>query len=74
MRLPWKSKPQSEPGPREERREPEWCATCRSPFGPFIYMENNRHYCEPCAAKIGRTMGLQAIERRNTEPDPTPAE
>ena len=66
MRLPWKSKTQAEPEPPPERRqEPEWCATCRSPFGPFVYLESGRHYCEPCAEQIQRTMGLKVAERRD---------
>ncbi|MBT5772864.1 MAG: hypothetical protein HOH95_00635 [Dehalococcoidia bacterium] len=68
MRMPWSSKPAPAPeaGP-ERRREPEWCATCRSPFGPFVYLESGRHYCEPCAEQIMRTMGLQIAERRDDE-------
>ena len=74
MRLPWKSKPQPETKVLVERQEPEWCATCRSPFGPFVYLENKRHYCDPCAVKIQRTMGLQVMERRQSDPDPAPVE
>lgn len=64
MRMPWKSKQQAEPDQVERRTEPEWCSTCRSPFGPFIYLESGRHYCESCAAEIQRTMGLKIAERR----------
>lgn len=67
MRMPWTSKPKPEPAPTERRREAKWCATCRSPFGPFVHMENERDYCESCAAQIKRTMGLQVIERRKDE-------
>ena len=65
MRMPWQSKPKPESQPVERRSmDPEWCATCRSTFGPFVYLESGRHYCESCAEQIQRTMGLKVAERR----------
>lgn len=68
MRMPWQSKPKPEPPRVERRHEPEWCATCRSPFGPFVYLENGRHYCESCAERIRSTMGVQIADRRDHDP------
>ena len=48
-----------------ERRTPvRWCAACRRANGPFIYLENGKHYCRPCAVEAYEVMRLRPAGRR----------
>jgi len=72
MKLPWQkddsvTAAEADVAPVEfvdRRRSVQWCASCRSPHGPFIFFENRKHYCERCSARIFALMGLQSAGRR----------
>jgi hypothetical protein len=70
MRLWRRSKALAElPAPDwADRREPvRWCASCRTGAGPFIYLENGKHYCRACARRAGDVMRLRPAGRRTDD-------
>lgn len=52
---------------QDRRSNARWCATCRDRRGPFVYMQNGREYCQPCAYQIRKVMGLLSIGRRESD-------
>ena len=61
---------ESEVAPAEpaDRRDPvRWCITCRTGSGPFVYLENGKHYCRSCADEAGAVMRLRPGGRRTDD-------
>jgi len=60
--------PEESPRAWVDRRAPiRWCATCRTGAGPFVYLENGKHYCRPCALRAFKVMRLRPGGRRSDD-------
>jgi hypothetical protein len=55
---------QPEQPPADRRAPVRWCTTCRSQTGPFVYLENGKHYCRDCAEAVGDVMRLRPDGKR----------
>lgn len=49
---------------RQPRAVVARCTICRRPEGPFVYMENRKHYCVSCGRKIRDLMRFGSAGRR----------
>ena len=68
MKLPWTTQGvDSLTRPDDRRWAVRWCSVCRIARGPLIYLQNGKHYCQPCASKVYAVMGIQAVGRRATD-------
>ena len=59
---------ETQAGERPDRRTAvRWCAACRIGTGPFVYLENGKHYCRACARRANEVMRLRPAGRRSDD-------
>lgn len=52
---------------RERRSVPEACAGCQQYAPPYVYMDDERHYCVRCAAIAVTMDGIYPAGRRESD-------
>ena len=53
--------------PVERRHPPVRCRGCGRPNPPYIFAENEHHYCVECARRSWKLMRLRPIARRRED-------
>ncbi len=54
-------------GPFERRRPPVHCRGCGRMNPPYVFAENEHHYCVECARRSWKLMRLRPIARRRED-------
>ncbi len=46
------------------RRPPVQCAGCKRPSDRYVYLQNGKDYCIPCALAVRASLGIRPAGRR----------